>query len=239
MKRGINLKAAVVTGASSGIGLEISKRLLKLKYKVYAIGRDFSKIDFSNDKFVEVQCDLTDRNNMCESIKNIKASGDEIYILVNSAGVGYFGPHEELNASKIHSMVAVNLEAPLIITQMLLRELKKSSGFIINISSITAKISSTYGCAYSATKAGLSHFGEGLFDETRKYGVKVLTIHPDIAKTPFYDNLNFREGDDPESFIIPKCIADAVEMALSQRTGTVITDITIRPQKHMIVKKSK
>lgn len=237
MKRGINLKAAVVTGASSGIGLEISKRLLKLNYKVYALGRDFSKIDFSDDKFKEIKCDLTNRNDICKSIELIKSSDDDIYILVNSAGIGYFGPHEELNASKIHSMVTVNLEAPLIITQMLLRDLKKSSGFIINISSITARISSTYGCAYSATKAGLSHFSESLFDETRKYGVKVLTIHPDITKTSFYDNLNFREGDDPESFITPKCIADAVEMALNQRTGTVITDITIRPQKHMIVKK--
>lgn len=231
------MKTAIVTGASSGIGFEITKKLLDLKYKVYGLARDFSKSALFDDNFIKVTCDLSKTENLCQAIKDIKNSNNEIHILVNSAGVGYFGPHEELNAAKIHSMVAVNLEAPLIITQLLLRELKKNSGCIINISSITAKIPSTYGCAYSATKAGLSHFGEGLFDEVRKYGVKVLTIHPDITKTSFYDNVNFREGDDPESFIVPENIADAVEMALSQRSGTVITDITLRPQLHRIVKK--
>ena len=61
---------------------------------------------------------------------------------------GDFGPHEEINVNKIHNMVALNLEAPLILTQLFLRDLKKIRGTIINISSITAKKSSTYGCAY-------------------------------------------------------------------------------------------
>ena len=155
----------------------------------------------------------------------------------HNAGIGYFGPHEELNPNKIHGMVITNLEVPLVLSQLLLRDLKKSKGYIINISSITAKKSSAYGCAYSATKAGLAHFSEGLFDETRKTGVKVITIYPDITKTNFYKDLNFRQGDLPESYILPECIADAVEMVLSQREGTVVTEIILQPQKHMIARK--
>lgn len=230
------MKSAIVTGASSGIGFEISKTLISLGFKVYGIGRDFSKTDIKNNNFSPIVCDVTNTTELCEKIEDIKKK-ETVYVLVNSAGVGYFGPHEELNPKKIHEMVAANLEAPLIITQLLLRDLKKNSGFIINISSITAKKSSTYGCAYGATKAGLTHFSNSLFDEARKYGVKVIAIHPDMTKSNFYRNANFMEGDIPESYIMPEEIAKTVEMILTQREGIVITDITLKPQKHMIKRK--
>ena len=181
-------------------------------------------------------CDLTRVFDIEKTVKEIKKEG-EIELLINCAGVGYFGPHEEINVNKIHNMITLNLEAPLVLTQLFLRELKKKRGTIINISSITAKKSSTYGCAYSATKAGLSHFSKGLFDEVRKTGVKVITIHPDITKTSFYNHLDFCQGDDENSYITPECVAGAVEMVLSQREGTVVTDITLQPQRHLINKK--
>ncbi|EOD01194.1 SDR family oxidoreductase [Caldisalinibacter kiritimatiensis] len=232
------MKTAIVTGASSGIGLEITKKLLDLGYRVYGIARNFSKARIENDNFIEVVCDITETYKLAEKIKKIRKK-EEIYILVNNAGVGYFGPHEELNPKKIHTMVATNLEAPLVLTQLLLRDLKKTSGYVINISSITAKKSSTYGCAYAATKAGLAHFSRSLFDETRKKGVKVVTIYPDMTKTPFYEHLDFREGDIEESYITPECVANAVETILVQRYGTVVTEITLQPQRHMITRKKR
>ncbi len=231
------MKAAIVTGASSGIGLEIAKKLVELNFKVYGLARDFSKIDYKNENFILINCDITKSNILEEKVKEIKSYEKEIYILVNNAGVGYFGPHEEINTRKLHDIIATNLEAPIILTHLLLRTLKESQGFIINISSITAKVISPIGAAYSASKAGLSHFSESLFEETRKKGVKVVTIHPDMTKTNFYNNANFKEGEVEESFITGQCVADAVKMILNQREGTVLTDITIRPQKHMITKK--
>lgn len=229
------MKAAIVTGASSGIGFEISKVLIELGYMVYGIGRDFSKIDYANENFIEVSMDITKTSALCEKIKEIQKNG-EIYILVNGAGVGYFGPHEQLNARKIHEMTAVNIEAPMIITQLLLRTLKKNKGFIINISSITAKKWNTYGCAYGATKAALTSFSSSLFEETRKYGVRVITLTPDITKTNFYRNADFKEGESEDTFIYPREIAEAVKMIINNRDGLVVTDLTIRPQKHMIEK---
>ncbi|OPJ62274.1 SDR family oxidoreductase [Clostridium oryzae] len=233
------MKTAVVTGASSGIGLSITKKLLQLGYKVYGIARDFSKTEIEDSNFIKINCDITKTSELEMKIKEIRKQEEEIKILVNNAGVGYFGPHEEISIKNIHKMIATNLEAPMILSQLLLRELKKNKGFIINISSITAKKSSPIGCAYSATKAGLSHFSESLFDEARKSGLKVITIHPDMAKTNFYSEANFREGDSTESYITPECVADTVEMVISQRSETVITDIVIRPQKHMITKKPR
>lgn len=229
------MKKALVTGATSGIGLAISKKLLDIGYIVYGVGRDFSKIDIENERFYPLVCDLVKYQNIEEMIKRIKK--DEIDILINCAGVGYFGPHEEINPTKLHKMIALNLEAPLILTQLLLRDLKKNRGTVINISSITATKSSTYGCAYSATKAGLVHFSKGLFDEVRKTGVGVVSILPDITKTAFYDNLNFCEGETEDSYILPECVADAVENILTQREGTVITEVILQPQRHIIRKK--
>lgn len=231
------MKCAIVTGASSGIGLEITKVLLNNNYKVYGLARDFSKTNLEDINFIKEVCDITKTSLLEEKIKHIRSIEDDIFILVNNAGIGYYGPHEEINTKKLHTMIATNLEAPIILIHLLLRDLKKNSGYIINISSITAKKASPIGCAYSATKAGLSHFSESLFEETRKAGVKVVTIHPDMAKTNFYENANFREGNLSESYITGECVANAVEMILNQREGTILTDITIRPQKHMITKK--
>lgn len=231
------MKSAVVTGATSGIGLAITNKLIDMGYTVYGIGRNFEKI-ISNDRFKKIVCDLTKVFDIEKIVKEIKKE-TEIELLINCAGVGYFGPHEEINVNKIHNMVALNLEAPLILTQLFLRDLKKIRGTVINISSITAKKSSTYGCAYSATKAGLSHFSKGLFDEVRKSGVKVVAIHPDITKTPFYDNLDFSQGEEENSYITPECVAEAVKMILTQREGTILTDITLQPQRHLISKKNK
>lgn len=230
------MKNVLITGATSGIGLAISKKFLDMGYSVYGVGRDFSKVSIESERFFPIVCDLVKYQNIEELVKKLKKEV-EIDILVNCAGVGYFGPHEEISPTKLHKMIALNLEAPLVLTQLLLRDLKKRKGTVINISSITATKSSTYGCAYSATKAGLLHFSKGLFDEVRKTGVKVISILPDITKTAFYDELNFREGDEEESYILPECVANAVESLFLQREGTVITEIIIQPQKHIIKRK--
>ncbi|MDF2541508.1 MAG: family NAD(P)-dependent oxidoreductase [Herbinix sp.] len=229
------MKAAIVTGASSGIGQEISKILLQNHYKVYGFGRNFSSTDIVSEYFIPISCDITDTKMLVSRIEDI-SDNDEVHMLINNAGTGYFGPHEELNPKKIHEMVAANLEAPLILTQLLLRDIKKYAGWIINISSVTAKKTNTHGCAYGATKAGLSSFSSSLFEEVRKYGVKVITIHPDMTKSNFYRNANFHEGDSDDTYLYPEEIAHTVDMIINNRDGLVMTDITMQPQKHQIKK---
>ncbi|MGN0144482.1 MAG: SDR family oxidoreductase [Clostridium sp.] len=230
------MNTAIVTGASSGIGLSISKVLINAGYKVYGFGRNFLKSNFTNENFIPVICDLMNTSLLCEKIKEINKK-ENIVILVNNAGVAYFGLHEELNPKKIHEMITINLEVPLILTNLLMRTLKKNNGFIINISSIEAKKSSPHGCVYGATKSGLTHFSNSLFDEARKYGVKIISIHPDMTSTNLYRNADFKEGTSPDTYITPDEVAHAVKAVLSQRNGIVITDITLRPQKHMIQRK--
>lgn len=229
--------AAIVTGASSGIGAAISRKLCSLGFEVFGFGREFQTEDrISSDLFHPIVCDLLNTDQMCDHVKKI-TSEHVVRVLVNNAGVGYYGLHEELNPAKIRQLVRTNLEVPMILTQQLLRHLKKHAGYVINLSSVTAHGSNPHGCAYGATKAGLASFSRSLFDEVRKYGVKVVTIFPDMAKTNLYRNADFQEGEEAESYLSPDEVAEAVEFILSQREGMIITDLTLKPQLHRIQKK--
>ena len=235
--KNLNKKTAIVTGASSGIGYAISKTLSTLGYELYGFGRNFKNTDWNTmDNAHPIVCDILDTDRLCAELKQITAQ-NQVHVLVNNAGVGYYGLHEELNPDKIKKLVRTNLEAPMILTQQLLRPLKKTAGYIINISSVTAGQSNPHGCAYGATKAGPASFSHSLFDEARKYGVKVVTISPDMTQTNLYRNADFREGDETESYLLPDDVGKAVEWILSQREGVIVTNITLKPQIHRIKRK--
>ena len=180
---------------------------------------------------------MLDTDKLCASVRQIAAQ-HPVRILVNNAGIGYYGLHEELSPDKIKKLVRTNLEVPMILTQQLLRHLKQNAGYVINISSVTAGQSNPHGCAYGAAKAGLSSFSHSLFDESRKYGVKVVTISPDMTQTNLYRNADFKEGDETESYLLPEDVAEAVAWILSQREGVIVTDITLKPQLHRIKRKT-
>ena len=188
-------------------------------------------------EFIKENCSgITDTEKITQILKKIM-SENELYILINNAGVGYYGLHEELNAAKIKEIVRTNFEAPMILSQLALRQLKKSKGFIINISSVTALQPSPHGCAYGASKAGLTAFSRSLFDEARKYGVKVVSVHPDMTSTDLYRNADFKEDEDMAAHLEPQEVAQTVEYIINIRDGAVIQEITIKPQFHRIRRK--
>ena len=85
-------------------------------------------------------------------------------------------------------------------------------------------------------KAGLASFSASLFDEARKYGVKVVSIAPDMTKTSLYRHADFREAEDADCYLLPEEVAQAVAFVLNQREGMVITDLALKPQRHQIRK---
>ena len=233
-------KAAIVTGASSGIGLAISRVLCEKGYEVYGFGRDFAKEQ--TREFVEqtaafhpVEGDLLEEQKLCDAVKEITKTAD-IEVLVNAAGVGHYGLHEELTPKKIQALVRTNLEIPLLLTNRLLRVLKKNHGYIINISSVTAKQSSPHGCAYAATKAGLSSFGKSLFEEARKYGVKVTTIHPDMTDTNLYRDADFTCGEEPESYLLPDEVAWLCQRLRCGRSCTALQESRMKMGKELSIR---
>lgn len=231
------MATAVVTGARSGIGKAIAKRLINMGYDVIGISRHILEEEILSDRFSVIQSDLADAKETLLACKRLKEDHKDITVLVNAAGFGRFEPHEELSSQTIEAMVHVNLTAPMLLSNALLRQLKDNSGFIINITSIEATRSSKYSALYSATKSGLRAFGQSLFEEVRKSDLTVVTINPDMTDTPFFDTLRFEPSTQQESRLEDEDIADAIEQILSMRHGVAVTEYTIRPQRFGIVKK--
>ena len=229
------MKTAVITGASSGIGKELCRRLLSLNYKVIGISRNINNSDFNNENFQPLKADLSDMDSTlltCETLKN-----EDIYMLINCAGFGKFEPHEELSSNTITDMIFLNLTAPLLLTNALLKNLKKSDGYLVNINSIEALRASKFAGVYSATKAGLKAFGDSLFEETRKSGLSVTNINPDMTQSSFYDELRFATSEKEDEKLLAQDIADALEHIITMRKGAVVSEYTIRSLKFGIVKK--
>ncbi|MCK9472180.1 SDR family NAD(P)-dependent oxidoreductase [Sulfurimonas sp.] len=225
----------VVTGASSGIGKEITKRLLLLDYKVIGISRSVKKEDFESENFTPIQANLADEASTLLTCKKI--SDENIYMLINCAGFGRFEPHEELSAKTVTDMVFLNLTAPMLLTNALLRNLKKNSGYLININSIEALRASKFAGVYSATKAGLRAFGDSLFEETRKSSLSITNINPDMTQSNFYKELRFETSQQEDEKLLASDIADAVEHIISMRKGAVVSEYTIRSLNFGISKK--
>ena len=238
-----NRKVALVTGASSGIGFAISEALCKRGYQVYGIGRNFDtpwflQKEWREESFRPVICDMLQTEQLLKIVRQIMAE-QPVNLLINNAGAGYYGLHEELNPEKIMEMVRVNLEAPMLLCRELLRSFMKIGGTIINISSVTAAETNPHGCAYGATKAGLANFTRSLFEESRKYGVRVAMISPDMTRTNLYRNADFEQADEAEAYLLPEEVAQAVEFVLDQRDGMVVSEIVLKPQLHRIKRKSR
>jgi uncharacterized protein len=230
------MAVAVVTGASKGIGKAIALRLLKLDYEVIGISRTHDETITKNKNFTPYLCDLSNAKSLEQLTQSLQKRND-ISLLCNVAGFGVFKPHEEIDTLTLSRMVAVNLTAPMALSNGVLRILKQNRGTIINITSIEATRASKFSALYSATKAGLRTFSHALFEEVRKSGVNVMSINPDITDTAFFDTLRFAPASDADTRLEAEDIADTIENILSMRTGVCVTDITLRPQRFSLVKK--
>jgi hypothetical protein len=231
------MKTAIVTGASSGIGLAITRMLLTKGWTVYAPARREFTLPEASGRLIRIPCDLLDTIALRRVIQTILEESPGLDLLINCAGIGVFGPHEQLKPEELSDMLRLNLEVPILLCRLTLRALKASKGKIINISSVTAEKDSVFGCAYAASKAGLSRFSTSLFEEVRKSGVGVTVIAPDLTRTPFYDALDFEPDADSAAALLPGQIAEAVSYILNAPENLVVSEMTIRPQINRIRRK--
>jgi short-subunit dehydrogenase len=173
-------KNIVITGGAGGMGSLLAKELTKEGANIIIVDR-VEKIDF---KAKLITGDLS----TLEGIKaiNEKLLNENVDILVNLAGLQYFGPAEE--QSPEHTMLSymVNLVAPVMLSQSLIKQMKeRKSGHIVNIGSIFASINFAYFATYSSSKAGLKGFSEAIRRELKDDNIDITYIAPRAVKTPF------------------------------------------------------
>lgn len=229
-------RSAIVTGASRGIGLAVSMMLLKEGYTVHGIARSFPE-NLQSENFIFHKMDLSVVDTLEKNLSPLKTLCPNLKVLVLNAGIGLFGLHEELPVKKLSEMMLLNFVSPVIITRIFLRLLKKNQATIVTVSSASSMKSSGLAAAYSGTKAGLSQFSRSVFDESRKSGLRVVNIVPDIVSTDFYRDTWFEPESGEDSFLYPEEVAEAVRTCIGVRPAMNISEICLEPRLKRIRKK--
>ncbi len=181
-------KVWFITGASSGIGLEVSKSALAAGYKVIATGRDANKVNKAfgetSENLLVVKMDVTNPNEIATAVKSAVDKFGTIDVLVNNAGNFYAGFFEELSQSQMESQIATNLFGPMNVTRAVLPVMRKNkSGHIISISSTAALVGFELCSAYAASKFGLEGWMESLQIEVAPFGIHTTIVEPGFFRT--------------------------------------------------------
>lgn len=173
-------KNIAITGGAGGMGSLLAKSLRQEGANIIIVDR-VDNIDFDGKL-------ITGDLSTIEGIENIAEMllGENIDILVNLAGLQYFGMVEEQSSQNTLVSYMVNLVAPVVLSQKLIPQMKaRKSGHIVNIGSIFGSINFAYFATYSSSKAGLRGFSEAIRRELRDDNIDVTYIAPRAVKTPF------------------------------------------------------
>ena len=220
-------KVAVVTGVSKGIGEAICKLLLEANYHVYGLGRTPFPHIHSNFQFIE--CKLEDVNEVEASFRKIiHLSQNSIDILINNAGMGYFGGVEELPTEQWNEMFSINVNAMFYCCRQVVPLMKQNgSGHIINIASTAALEGMALSSGYCATKWAVKGFSESIWKELRDYKIKVTCVYPGSVKTDFFRNSKAIKPHD--YMLMPDDVAGMILYAIQTPSNFHTVNLEIRP----------
>ena len=172
-------RRVVLTGAAGGIGTLLAQRLRAAGARVVGVDRVASPACDES-----ITADLGSSGGLANVTEALRAK--EIHILVNAAGVQYFGPFDQQDRGSIAVGYTVNLVAPaVLISAVLPGMLARGEGQVVNIGSVMGAVSYPYFAAYSSAKAGLKALSEAVRREVGEFGVHVTHISPRAVATAF------------------------------------------------------
>jgi NAD(P)-dependent dehydrogenase (short-subunit alcohol dehydrogenase family) len=231
-------KRVLITGASSGIGRQIAISCSQMGATVIGTGRDASKLDetlglLSGSDHLMVPADLTQASGRDSVLTSI---ADPLQGLVHCAGISRLSPVRMMNEAHLLEIMAINVNAPMLLTQALLKKQKiQDGGSILFISSIAAHIGVAGVAGYSGSKAALIAMMRCLAMEVVKRKIRVNCLSPSLVETPLFEAMELQSGtssmeqkrnDHPLGFGKPEDIANASVFFLSKAsrwiTGTTL-----------------
>ncbi|HEX4669767.1 MAG TPA: SDR family oxidoreductase [Solirubrobacterales bacterium] len=232
-------RAALVTGASSGIGLAIARTLGEEGYALTVSARRPQKLEeaaagLSADGF-EVQtvaANMTEEDDVLAAFAAHRATYGRLDALVNNAGVGIGAPMEEIQTKHLDMQLAVNLRALILGTREglpLLREAGAEHGkaLIVNTASLAGKAGPGWLTVYGATKAAVINFSEGTEREVAKSGIQCTALAPGFVDTAMADFIREQIG---EPLIRPSDIGEAIRFLLRTSPSCHVPEIVfVRP----------
>lgn len=226
-------KVAVVSGASRGIGLAIAKTLAKLGASVCLCARDEKILDGAaaqvsqgGGKVLPVAADVSKATDVDALIQRAERELGVVEILVNNAGIGYFGPTHEASEEHWNSVLDTNLKSVFLMSKAVARGMiGLHRGDIINIASLAGKSAFPGGGIYCASKWGLLGLTQCMAEDLRPHGIRVSAVCPGSVNTDFSPHA----GKDPVKMLQPEDVAHAVETILTQQPQSFISEIVLRP----------
>ncbi|UAN24221.1 oxidoreductase [Enterobacter sp. JBIWA003] len=226
-------KTALVTGASSGMGKAIARRLIQDGYQVYAAARSVEKMhDLAQLGAYPLRMDISRDEDIVVAVNTIMSQTGGVDVLVNNAGFGLYGPVEEIGIDEARYQFEVNVFGAARLTQLLIPAMRaRRSGYIINITSMGGKIYTLLGAWYHATKHALEGWSDCLRLEVAEFGIKVVIVEPGLIETGFGDvvsgNIVKRSANGPYARLVEK-VAKSVKNAYGNGRGSdpkVIADV--------------
>jgi NADP-dependent 3-hydroxy acid dehydrogenase YdfG len=220
-------KIAVVTGVSKGIGEALCRQLLEEGAIVYGLGRNNFDTDNTNYHFIST--DVRDYTSVEAAFNKILSeSNQNIHVLINNAGLGYFGNVEDLPMEQWDTMMQTNVNGMFYCTRLAVPVMKQQGiGHIINIASTAGLEGMPMVSGYCATKWAVKGFSESIWRELRDFKIKVTCVYPGSVKTDFFRNSpNIQPHD---YMLMPQDVADMMVYALKTPDNFHQVNLEVRP----------
>lgn len=186
-------KVAIVTGASSGIGLAVARALVARGARVALVARTADKLaelarELGPSRAESFPLDVTDRARLLALPGAVVARFGRLDVVVNNAGVNHRGAVAERSAEELAQIIDANLVAPILLTRAALPHLGPGSA-VVNVASLAGKVPVPHEAAYCSSKAGLRAFSRALGLELSAAGIRVSAVCPGPVDTGFFGDV--------------------------------------------------
>ncbi len=224
-------KTVVLTGASGGIGAFVARALAQEGATVVGVSRSqanleqiCTEVETLGGKGISIPFDISRLEKLPVLVEKIEAIAGSVDILINNAAIEKFRPFPNYALEDIQSILTLNLHAPMELTRLLLPSMiERNSGHIVNISSGAGKKGAPFNSVYSASKAGLITWSEGIRHELAKTNIGVSVICPGCTNAGMFLALDI-PAPSGARIAEPSEVADVVIQAIKQNQKEVILD---------------
>lgn len=223
----------LITGAGSGIGAIVARRLIERGDQVVLLVRDAGRARQLAEQFPGGQTlvgDLSNPGRLSWALSK-QPLPERIDSLIHVAGVVDLGDVADLPPSLWERQLAVNLVGPAELTRLLLPVLRVSRGRVVFVNSGAGLHAHAGWSAYAASKHGLKALADSLRAEEAPHGVRVTSVYPGRTATPMQEKVHQQEGReyDAARYIDPESVATTILLALDLPDDAHLTDLTVRP----------
>src|SRR5947209_7339532 len=227
MSRGV----IIVTGATSGLGLELSEALAAKGDLVIGISRTLEtsgrfKSLLESEQAHHIAGNVADPSTV-EAAFQLSRDCGKLKMVINCAGVGVFGPVGSYSKSHIDEALNGNLIGTILFSEAAYREFKVGGGTIVNIMSTAANTPRQNEAVYCAAKSGAKAYTESIRLEAKGTKVRVIAVYPGGMNTPFWAHSHGNTGADSAKFAKPAEVASVVVEILKAKESSYVSDIVI------------